>query len=219
MPYKSISGNDAVARYVNETIVRETPIQQRLRAQTARMANGGMQISPDQGAFLSLLVKLNGTHRAIEIGTFTGYSALCIASALPADGRLICCDVSAEWTAIGRRHWQEANLDRRIDLRIGPATGTLDQLLKEGQAGSFDFAFIDADKEAYDAYYESALTLLRPGGLVVLDNVLRAGKVADANQDPATKVIHHLNLKIRDDQRVDAALATIGDGLMLARKR
>ncbi|HXH03364.1 MAG TPA: class I SAM-dependent methyltransferase [Candidatus Competibacteraceae bacterium] len=211
---------DAVERYVSELITRETPLQQRLRAETARLPQAQMQIGPDQGALLALLVRLIGARRALEIGTFTGYSALAIAAALPADGRLITCDISTAWTRIARRYWAAAGLSGRIELRLGPAAQTLAALLRNGAAESFDFAFIDADKTGYDGYYEACLQLLRPGGLIALDNMLWNGAVADpAVTDPDTATLRALNLKIRDDPRVEACLLTVGDGVMLARKR
>jgi predicted O-methyltransferase YrrM len=210
---------EAVERYVSETITRETLIQQRLRAETARLPMGMMQIGPDQGALLALLIHLIGAQRAIEVGTFTGYSALAVAAALPEDGKLIACDVSEEWTSIAKRYWQEAGLSNRIELRLGPATETLAQLLRAGAAGSFDFAFIDADKINYDAYYESCLQLLRPGGLIAIDNVLWSGAVADPCAHGAdTEALRALNVKIRDDARVESCLLTVGDGVLLARK-
>ncbi len=220
MAFKSLVASDSVARYVNEEMLREPDVQKRLRAETAGIPHGGMQISSDQGALLSLLVKLIGAKKAIEIGTFTGYSALCVALALPADGKLIACDISEEWTAIGRRYWREAGVAGKIDLRLAPALKTVETLLLQGGAGTFDFAFIDADKEAYDAYYEGVLKLLRPGGLIAMDNVLGSGPNSEsADYDPATSKMHALNLKIRDDARVDAMIATVGAGFMLVRKR
>jgi predicted O-methyltransferase YrrM len=211
---------EAVARYVLDEATRETPLQQRLRAETARLPNARMQISPDQGALLALLARLTGTRRALEVGTFTGYSALAVAAALPDDGRLIACDVSEEWTRVARRYWREAGLAAKIELRLGPAAETLAALLRDGQGGAFDFAFIDADKENSDRYYELCLRLLRPGGLIAVDNALWHGAVADpAVQDDETNAIRALNRKARDDDRVDACLATVGDGLLLARKR
>jgi predicted O-methyltransferase YrrM len=211
---------ESVEQYVNGFITRETPVQSRLRAETAALPEARMQIGPDQGAFLALLIHLIGARRALEIGTFTGYSALAVASALPPDGRLITCDVSEKWTAIARRTWQEAGVAGRIDLRLGPATETLAGLLRDGGGGTFDFAFIDADKESYDAYYEACLGLLRPGGLIAIDNVLWSGAVADPSAvDAETEAIRALNRKVRDDGRVEACLLTVGDGVMLARKR
>lgn len=211
---------EAVERYVSETITRETSVQQRLRAETARLPMGMMQIGPDQGALLALLIHLIGARRAIEVGTFTGYSALAVAAALPEDGKLVACDVSEEWTGIAKRYWREAGLTNRIELRLGPATETLAQLLRDGSAGSFDFAFIDADKTNYDAYYESCLQLLRPGGLIAIDNMLWGGAVADPSAQSADiEALRALNVKIRDDARVQSCLLTVGDGVMLARKR
>ena len=209
---------DKVERYVTQDVARETALQKRLRDETARLPQGGMQIGADQGALLALLVRAIGARKAIEIGTFTGYSALAVALALPDQGKLVCCDVSEEWTAIARRYWKEAGVAAKIDLRLGPALDTLSTL--RGDRGSFDFAFIDADKAAYDAYYEACLDLLRPGGLVALDNMLWSGNVADAKKrDAHTTVLRKLNAKIRDDARVECCLLTVGDGVMLARKR
>ena len=219
MPYKSILASEAMARYVNEAMVQETPLQQRLRAETAALPRGIMQISPDQGRFLAFLVGLTGARRALEVGTFTGYSALCVASALPADGQLVACDISAEWTAIGRRYWQEAGVADRIDLRLGPARDTLDALRAEGAAGTFDIAFIDADKDANEAYYEAALDLLRPGGLIAIDNMMPQ-ELDDASAPSAAEQSRlSLNEKLRDDPRGDTVMATVGPGLMLIRKR
>ena len=218
MALKTLLGSEELARYVNETLVRETDLQRRLRAETARLPSAGMQISADQGAFLAFLVRLIGARRALEVGTFTGYSALCIASALPEGGELVACDVSEEWTGIARRYWQEAGLAARISLRLAPAKETLAALIEEAP-GTFDFAFIDADKESYGAYYEAALTLLRPGGLMALDNMLPDGVWDDAEPGFMARAVRPVNLAIRDDLRVDASPATIGAGMMLARKR
>jgi predicted O-methyltransferase YrrM len=211
---------EQIEKYVSSFITQETPLQRRLRAETAVLPEARMQIGPDQGALLALLIHLIGARRALEVGTFTGYSALAVASALPPDGRLVACDVSEKWTAIGRRYWEEAGVADRIDLRLGPAVDTLAGLLREGAAGSFDFAFIDADKESYDAYYEACLRLVRPGGLLAIDNVLWFGAVVDPSAvDAETEAIRALNRKVRDDGRVEACLLTVGDGVMLARKR
>jgi caffeoyl-CoA O-methyltransferase len=211
---------DDVERYVREQITAETPLQRRLRADTAKLPNGSMQISADQGALLALLMRVIGARRAIEIGTFTGYSALAIASALPAEGRLVCCDINKEWTDIALRHWAEAGVAQKIDLRLAPALDTLRGLLRELGADAFDFAFIDADKTNYDAYYEACLKLVRSGGLIALDNMLWGGQVADpTTHDADTDALRALNLKIRNDARVDACLLTVGDGVMVARKR
>jgi predicted O-methyltransferase YrrM len=211
---------EAVERYVAFEITTETAVQKRLRAETARLPEAGMQIGPDQGALLALLVRTIGARRALEIGTFTGYSALAVAMALPADGTLVCCDNSEEWTAIARRYWKKAGVADRIELRLGAARTTLRALAAERGRGSFDFAFIDADKSAYDAYYEACLALLRPGGLIALDNMLWSGDVANrAVRDADTRALRALNAKIRDDARVDSCLLTVGDGVMVARKR
>ena len=189
-----------------------------LRDETAALPAGGMQIGPDQGQLLGFLVKLLGARRALEIGTFTGYSALSVAQALPADGKLVCCDVSDEWTSIGRRYWREAGVAERIELRIAPALDTLAAL--ESQGERFDLAFIDADKENYDRYYEACLRLVRPGGLIAIDNVLWSGAVADpANSSASTLALKALNDKISADSRVDFCLLPIGDGVTLVRPR
>jgi predicted O-methyltransferase YrrM len=178
-----------------------------------------MQLGPDQGAFLAWLVKLIGARQALEIGVFTGASALSVAQALPGDGKLVACDISEAWTSVGKPYWAEAGVAGKIDLRLGPAADTLGQLTREFGKSSFDFAFIDADKGAYDLYYESSLELIRSGGLIVLDNVLRGGDVADKKvNDKGTKLMRKLNLKIRDDQRVSAVMLTLGDGLTAVRK-
>ncbi|TMH37522.1 MAG: SAM-dependent methyltransferase [Betaproteobacteria bacterium] len=209
-----------VEDYVAGQITPVTDVQRRLRAETAKLPNGGMQISADQGALLALLARSIGARRAIEVGTFTGYSALAVAAALPSGGKLTCCDVSKEWTDIARRYWAEGGVAQKIELRLAPASDTLERLLRELGAGAFDFAFIDADKSGYDAYYEACLKLLRPGGLITLDNMLWGGQVADpAVHDSDTDALRAMNLKIRDDTRVDACLLTVGDGVMVARKR
>ena len=199
----------------------EPPVARRLRERTRELGRvSGMQVCPEQGAFMGLLVQLIGARRAIEVGTFTGYSALMVARALPPDGRLVACDVSAEWTAIAQRHWSAAGVADKIALKLAPAMETLDALIAAGQAGTFDFAFIDADKGNYDGYYERCLTLLRPGGALAIDNVLWGGQVADmAQTDPTTTAIRALNAKVRADARVHAAMLPIGDGLTLAMKR
>ena len=206
-----------VSDYVAEKVTRESGIQSRLRLETAALPNGHMQTTPDQAAFLAMLVKLSNARHAIEIGTFTGYGALAIAAALPENGRLICCDTNAEWPLIGQKYWQEAGVAPKINLRIAPADETLQQLLDENAA--IDFAFIDANKKSYDRYYELCLKLLPAGGLIVFDNMLRRGDVADTcNDDKITQAINMLNQKIKNDPRVDASFVTIGDGMMLVRK-
>lgn len=209
-----------VDTFVVEIINRETALQKRLRAETAKMPMHQMQISADEGAFLAFLVKMTGAKRVLEIGTFTGYSALAMALAMPEHGRIVACDVNEEWTFIAREYWQEAGVANKIDLRLAPALETTRQLIGQGAAGSFDLAFVDADKANYDAYYEACLTLVRDGGLIVLDNMLWGGAVADENdQDKQTKVLRALNLKLREDVRVDISLLTIADGVMLVRKK
>jgi len=209
----------AVDDYLRTEVARETPVLQRLRAETSRLPMGGMQIGADQGMLLGFLARLIGARNAIEVGTFTGYSALSVASALVPGGRLVCCDISEEWTAIARRYWAEAGVADRIELHLQPAQLTLGELLRNNGEGSFDFAFIDADKTGYDGYYESCLALLRRGGLIAIDNVLWSGTIADpADQKPDTVALRNLTAKIRDDSRVDACLLTVGDGVLLARK-
>jgi len=210
-----------IEKYVEAlSTVRQTDLERRLREQTAQMKWGGMQIGPDQAAFFAILVRSIGARRALEIGTFTGYSALAVASALPADGRLVCCDVSDEWTQVARRYWREAGLAERIDLRIAPASDTLAALARDPGPDSFDFAFVDADKTGYDGYYERCLTLVRPGGLIAFDNTLWSGAVVDPARDDAdTKALRALNTKAHADPRVDACLLTIGDGVLLVRRK
>jgi caffeoyl-CoA O-methyltransferase len=220
MSSRTLTMTDALTGYLQRTGLRESAAAARLRAETAKLPWAMMQISPEQGALMQMLVRLTGATRTIEVGTFTGYSALVVAEALPPHGRVIACDVSDEWTSIGRRYWQEAGVAERIDLRLKPALETLDALLAAGESGRFDFAFIDADKSNYDGYYERALRLLRPGGLVGVDNTLWSGAVVDASRDDAdTLAIRALNEKIRHDDRVEMVLVPIGDGLTLARKR
>jgi predicted O-methyltransferase YrrM len=212
--------NGALADYVDANWLRENAVKHRLRTETAKMRQAGLQISPHQGQQIALLARAIGARRAVEVGTFTGYSALCIAEALPADGKLWCCDVSEEWTAIGRRYWKEAGLDGRIELTIGPALKTLDGLLAGDLADQLDLAFIDADKEEYDAYYERCLKLVRRGGLILIDNVLWGGAVANlADKDADTKAIRALNAKLQADERVDLTLFAAGDGMTCALKR
>ncbi|MEQ8267875.1 MAG: class I SAM-dependent methyltransferase [Parvibaculum sp.] len=202
------------------SLARETDVQARLRAETAKLPDAAMQIDADQGTLLSLLVKSIGARQVIEIGTFTGYSALSIAGALPEDGRLVCCDISEERTAIARRYWKEAGLDARIELRLAPALDTLADLLARDGAGSFDFAFIDADKTCNDAYYEGCLKLLRPNGLIAINNTLWGGAVVETKKgDADAEAFKALNLKIAHDARVEAVLLTVGDGVTLVRKR
>jgi predicted O-methyltransferase YrrM len=212
---RSVPLTDALYEYVIKVGVRETRVQRELRAATQKLSMAGMQIGPDQGALLQALVRLMGAKRCIEIGTFTGYSALAVALALPPGGRIVCCDVSEEWTAIGRRYWKKAGVDRKVDLRIGPALETLKTLKR-----SFDFAFIDADKPNYWKYYERCLSLLRRGGLIAIDNTLWGGSVIHPEkQSESTVALRVFNERVSRDRRVDIALVLIGDGLTLAVKR
>ncbi|MGF1453933.1 MAG: class I SAM-dependent methyltransferase [Alphaproteobacteria bacterium] len=213
--------SDAVKAYGQTlSLRREPPAMARLRTETAGLPEANMQISVEQGQFMGLLVQLLGVRRAIEVGVFTGYSALAVARHLPADGQLIACDVSDEWTAIGRRHWDEAGVAARIDLRIAPADRTLGALREAGEEGRFDFAFIDADKTGYDAYYEHCLALVRPGGAIAIDNIFFDGTAIDPRPDDADgRAIHAVTTKIFADDRVDPALIPISDGLLLIRKR
>ena len=221
MARRSLGLDDDLYEYLLTQGTRETPVQQRLREETrAKVRGAGMQIGPDQAQAMGLLVRLIGARRALEIGTFTGYSALAVALALPVDGRLVCCDVSAEWTAIARRYWREAGVEDKIELRLAPALDTLAALRRDGQDGAYDFAFIDADKDSYDAYYEHCLNLVRRGGLIAIDNVLWNGRVIDPNDRSAdTRALRALNAKLKTDERIDLAMLAIGDGLTLARIR
>ena len=220
MGRQTLQLSDAVYQYLQDHSLRETTVLRRLREETATLKEARMQLSPEQGQLLTFLAELTGARKAIEVGTFTGYSALCVASALPNDGCLIACDVSETWTAIGQRYWEEAGVDRKIDLRIAPALETLDELLAAGEAGSYDFALIDADKENYKAYYERILLLLRSGGLLLVDNVLWSGKVADPDHtEESTLAIRAFNRKVHADDRVSLSMLPIGDGMTLVRKR
>ncbi|RJP42518.1 MAG: SAM-dependent methyltransferase [Phycisphaerales bacterium] len=219
MSRRTLALTDALHRYLVETTVRETDVMRRLRAETDKLPAANMQIAPEQGQFMQLLVELLGGRKVLEIGTFTGYSALWLAGGLAAGGVLICCDVNQEWTTIARRFWQEAGLADRIDLRLGPALETLDHLLQQGAAGSFDFTFIDADKENSPVYYERSLRLLRSGGVVAVDNALQGGKVADPAVSDHDARHRDLNRRVCHDPRVTVSLVPIGDGLLLARKR
>lgn len=219
MASRSLGLDDRTAEYLRAVSVTDTPILKRLREETAKQPMAVMQISPEQGQFMAFLVRLLDVRRAIEVGTFTGYSALVTASALPAQGKLVCCDVSEEWTAIGKRYWVEAGVAHKIDLRLGPAKATLDAMIAAGESGLYDFAFIDANKEDYGAYYEACLRLIRPGGVVAIDNVLWSGKVADpADTTKETTAIRALNDTIKADARVERCMVPIGDGLTLCRK-
>ena len=219
MSRRSLQVDDILYRYLIDHSIREHPAQVALRAATVSHPHAGMQISPEQGQFMALLVKLMGVRNAIEIGVFTGYSALTVALALPDNGRLLACDISDEYTRVGRPFWQEAGVAHKIELKLAPAIETLDAQLAAGSAGRFDFAFIDADKTGYDAYFERCLQLLRPGGLIAIDNTLWGGSVAHPATDADTAALQQLNAKLHDDERVDLSLLPIGDGLTLARKR
>jgi len=212
--------DDRLYAYVLEHSGREPDVMRELREETSRMEHAGMQIGFDQARLMALLVKLTGARRCIEVGVFTGYSALAVALALPAGGRIVACDVSEEWTAVARRYWQKAGVADRIELRLGPAVETLDAMRARGESGRFDFAFIDADKSSYGDYYEKCLELLRPGGLIAIDNTLWSGEVADrAKQGRDTRALRALNDTLAADDRVDVAMLTVGDGVTLARKR
>jgi len=220
MSNRTLELDDALLDYLRRFGTREAPLLAELRAETARLPEAVMQIAPEQGQFMGLLIRLLGARRCLEVGTFTGYSALVCALAMPTEGRLVALDVSEEWTAIARRYWERAGVASRIDLRLGPAAQSLAALVDEGETGRFDFAFIDADKPGYPQYVEFALELLRPGGLLAVDNVLWNGAVADpAIEDADTVALRKVNARLCADERVDIAMVPIADGLTLARKR
>lgn len=220
MSRRSLTITDRLHAFILDATVREAPVLAELRAETKPMPMSGMQISPEQGQFAAFLVETLGVKRYLEIGTFTGYSALAAALAMPPDGRLVCLDRSEEWTAVARRYWQIAGVADKIELRLGNGRDSLDALLAGGKTGSFDMAFIDADKVNYDAYYERCLQLVRPGGVILLDNMLWGGDVAEpAKTDEDTMALKALNRKIRDDRRVACSLVPIGDGVMMCRRR
>ena len=217
---KTLGLDDQLYDYLLSTSLREPEILRQLRHETAHHPRAGMQIAPEQGQFMALLIQLIGARKTLEVGVFTGYSSLCVALALPPDGKIVACDVSEEYTAIARRYWQKAGVADKIDLRLAPAIETLDQLLATGQAGTFDFAFIDADKENYYDYYERSLQLVRSGGLIAIDNVLWSGRVADhRDREESTLAIRAFNEKLHHDERVTLSLVSISDGLTLALKR
>jgi caffeoyl-CoA O-methyltransferase len=212
--------DDRVYKYLIEHSVREPEVLRELREETAKLPMGGMQIGPDQGQFMALLVKLVGARRCLEVGVFTGYSSLAVALALPPDGKIVACDVNEEWTGIARRYWKKAGMDAKIDLRIAPALETLDGLSAGGNDGTFDFAFIDADKGNYLGYYERCLKLLRKGGLIVVDNTLWSGDVANPdNKKPDTVALRKFNDALHRDERIELSLLPIGDGVTLAVKK
>lgn len=220
MSNRTLNLTDTVYHYMLDHSLRETDVMRRLREETSKLAASNMQIAPEQGQFMALLLELAGAKRVIEVGTFTGYSALCMAQSLPDDGKLICCDVSEEWTAVAKHYWAEAGVDQKISLRLAPALETLDELLESGQVEAFDAAFVDADKTNYINYYERCLRLVRPGGMLMFDNTLWDGSVADeANQKEDTVAIRELNDHVHRDDRVSVSLVPIGDGLTLIRKR
>jgi len=212
--------SDELYKYILSVSLRERDILRRLREETEHYPHSFMQISPDQGQFMSLLIHLIGATKTIDIGVYTGYSSLCVALAIPDNGKLIACDVNEEWTSVAKRYWAEAGVSHKVDLRLAPAIETLDSLLAENLAGSFDFIFIDADKENYDDYYEKSLELLRTGGLIAVDNVLWSGRVLESGQyDPDTSAIKAFNAKLLNDDRIFLSMVPIAAGLTLALKR
>lgn len=219
MSNRTLSIDDRVYDYLLSVSLRESDLQKQLREETAAIEFSEMQIAPEQGQFMALLVKLIGARRALELGTFTGYSSISIAAALPEDGELVCCDDSEEWTAVARKYWLQAEVENRINFKLGDASATLQALIDEGQEGTFDFIFIDADKQNYPRYYELSLKLLRAGGLMAVDNTLWSGDVADpGNEEPGTRAIRRFNEMLKQDERVEISLVPIGDGLTLVHK-
>jgi predicted O-methyltransferase YrrM len=219
MSTRTLNLDDALYRYLLDVSLREHPVLADLRVATRSHPYANMQISPEQGQFMALLVSLIGARRTLEIGVFTGYSALAVALALPPDGHMVGCDINEGYTELARSYWKKAGVAHKIDLHLAPAVDTLDALIADGQGGCFDFAFIDADKSGYDAYYERCLALLRRGGLVAIDNVLWGGRVAQPAEDQDTAAIQALNRKLHADERIDLSLLPVSDGLTLARKR
>lgn len=220
MSNKTFTISDTLNAYMKGVSLREPAVLAHLREETSKLSMSMMQISPEQGQFMQLLVKALGIRRGIEVGVFTGYSSLCVALAMPEDGRIIACDVNEEWTGIAQRFWKEAGVDHKIELRLAPALETLDTLIGEKLENHFDFAFIDADKSGYKEYYERALALIRPGGLIAIDNTLWSGNVAEkSNHSEDTIAIREFNRHVHADKRVDMSLLPIGDGLTLALKR
>lgn len=219
MSNRTLSIDDRIYDYLLAVSLKEPDLLRQLREETAGIEFSEMQIAPEQGQFMALLVRLIGARQALEIGTFTGYSSICIAGALKTGGELVCCDDSSEWTSMAKKYWQEAGLEDRINLRLGDAGATLQALMDEGRAGTFDFVFIDADKQNYPRYYELSFRLLRPGGLMAVDNTLWSGDVADPdNMEPGTRAIRRFNEMLKKDDSVDISLVPIGDGLTLVRK-
>lgn len=220
MTNRTLNLDDNLYQYLLDVSLRETPLLRRLREETAQLDNAQWQIAPEQGQFMALLVQLSGARLIVEVGTFTGYSALCMAQAMSEGGRLICCDIPGDYNATAERYWREAGLAERIEQRLAPALETLAALEGEGLTGQVDLIFIDADKANYPAYFERALGLVRPGGLILFDNTLWSGRVLEANPESAdTRAIQALNLSLKDDRRIDLSLLPLGDGLSLCRKR
>lgn len=219
MSNRSLNLTEQLYQYLLDHSLRETEAQQKLRERTARMESSNMQIAPEQGQFMAFLVKLIGARNALEVGVFTGYSSLSVALALPSDGQLVACDVNKEWTELAREYWREAGVEHKIDLHIAPALHTLQGLVEQGKQNQFDFAFIDADKENYDGYFELCLKLVRPGGLILIDNTLWGGDVANIQvNDKDTRAIRALNKKLHGDRRVDLSHLPLADGVTLLRK-
>jgi caffeoyl-CoA O-methyltransferase len=217
---RNVQVTDTLYQYILDHSVREPKVLKELHDETAPMKHSGMQIGADQGQFMGLLAKLVGARRCIEIGVFTGYSSISVALALPPDGKIIACDVSEEWTSLARKYWKKAGVDSKIELRLGPAVETLDAMLAKGEAGTYDFVFIDADKTNYLNYYDRCMKLVRAGGLILFDNTLWSGEVANPeNKKEDTVALRALNDKLHQDERIDVALLPIGDGVTLARKR
>jgi predicted O-methyltransferase YrrM len=209
-----------IYEYLISNSLREPEILRRLREETAVLPRASMQISPEHGQFMALIVQLTGARRTLEVGVFTGYSSLAVALAIPSDGQIVACDVSEEYTNVARRYWKEAGVEHKIDLRLAPALETLRGLIAQGQHGRFDFAFIDADKTNYEGYYECALELIRPGGLIMVDNVLWSGRVADPKEnDTDTVALRAFNTKLHADTRVTLSMLPLSDGVTLALKR
>lgn len=220
MSNRTLTLDDRLYDYLLNVSLREPEILARLRQETRDLPQARMQIAPEQGQFMALLIRMLDARRVLEVGTFTGYSALAMALAMPEDGRIVTCDVSEDWTAVAKRYWIEAKVAHRIDLRLRPALETLRDLIDSGNANQFDFAFIDADKAQYRDYYEAALRLIRPGGVIAIDNTLWGGSVVNVNKtDPDTNAIRAFNAVLKSDDRIDLSLVPIGDGLTLAYKR
>ena len=220
MSSRSIELTDNIYTYLLENSLRENLHCTNLRAETALLEMSRMQISPEQGQFMALLVEIIGAKKAIEVGVFTGYSSLCVALAMPDDAHIVACDINLEWTSIAQKYWKRAGVSHKIDLRLAPALDTLQQLIDSGASGSFDIAFVDADKGNYVQYYELCLTLLRSGGILMVDNVLWGGDVANSDiTDTDTEAIRELNRKIHQDPRISLSMLPLGDGLTVVRKR